>query len=565
MSEPKKPLLPTAPAPTWQPIVPAAAPVAPVLPAYVPQIQTTLPAGDIIANASRIRGDQERAEEAKATGAPVQLVTGSPSAATPPPGPAPAPALEMPGIPQGTDPRNQFMENYNTAINLANASARPGGPRKKSVEKTESERKIYTDEQLKAAAEYGAAKTKAEDEAVAAKGTAFDAEAEAAVERAKAFDAKAKADANEANRLVERRNIAEKRLADFEARRLEAEADADATEQSLPARAVGQKLVAAVGMFLSGMTGDPQKTMGFINANLQSELDRQRQELAEKRGKVKGYVNAYDQALAQFGSEEAASKAFMATEYGRVQATIDKATAGMESKEALAKKQQLVAGVEAERSASKLAAIDAAAPTVKTEESVIRQSGGGRGPAIPPLEILKMMQSSDKEERDRGVELYKAQSSNQLEEAKLRDAGGGGGPIQVGDFTFTQPMSDAERKEVRTRVAEHASFDATMQEVADLREAWASNPTDTVLRSRLDTAAKAARTKIAKLGGGVITESDKKDAEEMLGDPTAIVTWNTKQKLDQIRSQARKGMEAELSAFGAAPKSKLPTSESDEL
>ena len=65
--------------------------------------------------------------------------------------------------------------------------------------------------------------------------------------------------------------------------------------------------------------------------------------------------------------------------------------------------------------------------------------------------------------------------------------------------------------------------------------------------------------------GGVITESDKKDAEEMLGDPTAIVTWNTKQKLDQIRSQARKGMEAELSAFGAAPKAKPPSSESDEL
>jgi hypothetical protein len=130
---------------------------------------------------------------------------------------------------------------------------------------------------------------------------------------------------------------------------------------------------------------------------------------------------------------------------------------------------------------------------------------------------------------------------------------------------FTQPLSDGERKEVRQRVAEHASFDATMQEVADLREAWAQNPTDTVLRSRLDTAAKTARTKIAKLGGGVITDSDKKDAEEMLGDPAAIVTWNTKEKLDQIRSQARRGVEAELSAYGAAPKRALPSSESDEL
>lgn len=565
MSEPKKPLPPTAPAPTWQPIVPAAAPVAPVLPAYVPQIQTTLPAGDIMANASRIRGDQERAEEAKATGAPVQLVTGSPASAAPPPGPAPAPALEMPEAPQGTDPRNQFMENYNAAINMANATARPGGPRKKSVEKTESERKLYTDEQLKAAAEYGAAKTKAEDEGVAARGTVYDAEAEAAMERARAMDAKAKADANEANRLVERRNIAEKRLADYEARRLEAEADANAAEQSAPARAMGQKLVAAVGMFFSGMTGDSQKTMSFINANLQSELDRQRQEIIDKRDKVKGYVNAYDQALAQFGSEEAASKAFMATKYGEFGATVEKSTAGLQSKEALAKKQELMATVEAERNASRLAAIDAAAPTVKTEDSVIRQSGGGRGPVIKAEDILKGLQSADKDERDRAVEMYKAQSNNQLETAKLRDAGGGGGPVQVGDFTFTQPMSDAERKEVRTRVAEHASFDATMQEVADLREAWASNPTDTVLRSRLDTAAKAARTKIAKLGGGVITESDKKDAEEMLGDPTAIVTWNTKQKLDQIRSQARNGIQAELSAFGGVPKAKPPSSESDEL
>jgi hypothetical protein len=185
---------------TWKPLgpsatVPGAVDVetedgrrVPVPPDYVSKMQTTLPAGDIMANASRIRGDQARAEQAKATGAPGQLVTGTRAAAAPPAPPAFAPPA-MPDAPQGTDTRNQFVEDYNLAVNLAKSSARPGGPRKKSVEKTESTRKLYTEEQEAQAAAYSAAKTTAENSVVQAKGTAFDAEAEAATERARAADA----------------------------------------------------------------------------------------------------------------------------------------------------------------------------------------------------------------------------------------------------------------------------------------------------------------------------------------------------------------------------------------
>lgn len=442
----------------------------------------------------------------------------------------PAPA-EPQGSQAPNDPFAVAMGDI-AAIEARNAGRYGGGGGPIRTVKSSQEYRALTDAQRDELGRLGSQATTSGMMATEARGQALEAQSDAATEAARIHDAVAKQQEAEAARMAERRKFTEARLAEVEAKRLAAEADADSAEKAALPKEVGSRIVAAIGMMFGGMAdgraGTPGQTMQFIQRNLDNELERQKQEVREKRAKPGQYLNAYHEMLSQLGSEQAASEATMGLMQKSAMVKLDKVTAGMQSKEALSKRDELRAMADAEAAQRQANAINESAPLI-TDESVKKTGGGGgRKPILSPEAQLKYVQEMREKMGKTGED----------------------GLMSFGGFKMTQDLDAGERAEARKRVAGHQEFRTGLSEIKRLREAYMKDKTNLDLRASLQTAADDVLMAKAKMTGGVVTESDKAWAKGLMGNPEEILQLTGDARLSQLQSQTDKMFDAQASAWG---------------
>lgn len=446
-----------------------------------------------------------------------------------------APAMAAAAAP--VDPRTRIMEN----AQIASAAAAPrggGGPVVRNTQTTESKSKLYSEGDIQKLGELGGQKEEAENQGLDASVDATSAEQDMYNERARLADAQAKTAEDEMARLAERRKLQETRLADFEARRVAAESDAKSAESQMLGRETSSRVIAALGMLFGGigdaMTGGTGHAVANIQAQLNNELNRQRQEVAQKQAKPGEYVNAYHQLLSQMGDEAAASKAFLSTGNAVVEAKLNKMTAGMQSSQAQAKKQAMVAELQRQRAENGMAAIDASAPVVTNVSTV--KTGSGGGGAKPAIDAEA---------------LFKA-----LNDAKNPDEAAG--LMNLGGFQMTQNLSDGERTKAREMVGGYKEYTTGLGIIRKLRDQWQNSsvatPVETQRRkAALQTAVEEVMMAKAKTTGGVVTDSDKQWAKELIGNPAAFFELTSDARMEQLRSQTQEMFTSKVSAYGLVP------------
>lgn len=311
-----------------------------------------------------------------------------------------APAPDVPGAP-GPNAAGAVAE----ALALESELAKQGGPRvwtgdpKKTKAVLKSSERVIDDPLAQRLGALGQVAQDKEAEAMAARERMAQTESEAMAAKARAIEEQQKAIAEEGQRVAERQAQIK---AQVEAQRklaMEQDAQADGMRDTNATKDTMRRVVGAIGMFMSGQTGNPQATMQFINANIDDAWRRDMEALKRADGKGDATRSRAAQLLSQMGDERAAFSMFRAEKLAETDAKAERLAMMAGSKNALDKFAEFRAVSEKEQAAAQYKAALSSAPIREVTQEQTRNEGGWRGgPSAKAEKAAREFYEADRKE-----------------------------------------------------------------------------------------------------------------------------------------------------------------------
>ena len=298
-------------------------------------------------------------------------------------GAAPVPGNPAPPGSTGPNAAGAVAE----ALALESELAKQGGPRvwtgdpKKTKAVLKSSERVIDDPLAQRLGALGQVAKDKEAEAMAARERMAQTESEALSAKALAVEEQQKAIAEEGQRVAERQAQIK---AQVEAQRklaMDQDAEADGMRDTNETKDTMRRVVGAIGMFMSGQTGNPQATMQFINANIDDAWRRDVEALKRADGKGDATRGRAAQLLSQMGDERAAFSMFRAEKLAETDAKAERLALVAGSKNALDKYAELRAVSEQEQASAQYDAALSSAPIREVTQEQTRNEGGWRGGA----------------------------------------------------------------------------------------------------------------------------------------------------------------------------------------
>lgn len=301
------------------------------------------------------------------------------------PEPSEGAAPANPSLPGGPGP--SAAGAVAEALALESELAKQGGPRvwtgdpKKTKAVLKSSERVIDDPLAQRLGELGRVASDKEAEAMAARERMAQTESDAMAAKARAVEEQQKAIAEEGQRVAERQAQIK---AQVEAQRklaTEQDAQADGMRDTNATKDTMRRVVGAIGMFMSGQTGNPQATMQFINANIDDAWRRDVEALKRADGKGDATRSRAAQLLSQMGDERAAFSMFRAEKLAETDAKAERLALMAGSQNALDKFAEFRAVSEKEQASAQYDAALSSAPIREVTQEQTRNEGGWRGGA----------------------------------------------------------------------------------------------------------------------------------------------------------------------------------------
>lgn len=438
---------------------------------------------------------------------PAALVGKTPE---PPPG-APS-SGPMPGAPS-TDPRDAVAAVVAEKKAIEEAFGKgvyTGPPTTRKTETSYEGRDLSADAEARVAY---LAKTAADKgaEAMAARERMAQTESDAAAAQAKALEEREKVVAEERERMTERQAQIRSQVASVREQAMADDASADALQERYGTQDSLRRVIGAVGMFFAGQTGNPQATIGFINAGIDDAWRRDMENLKRADGKGAAKRSYAAQLLQETGDEEAAYHRFRAEALENYSAKAEKLALRSGSQNALDKFAEFKAASQQSQAESEQAAIISNAPLTKVSETGTERFGGVRGGASK--DDIKRVQQLTDEGRKEGVSVRADVRKSTLDAEKSGKQADPGKEYE----TYSRAGNTLQEVASESRKKNGIVFDAADRDV----KAMKGRASDALAALGLKSQAKAAEEAESQAELDAIVASGIRDAGSLVSSAKA--------------------------------------------
>lgn len=315
-------------------------------------------------------------------------------------------------------------------------------------------------------------------------------------------------------------------------------------------------IAAIVGGFAQGWSGSKNNAgLDAVNSMIDRDIQSQRFAHDAKLKSLDQKKSAFGVAMQRYGDADTAENMSRVYMLDQFRSDAEGRMLKEKTEEGRAKWREYIAGLDAQKEQYK-------ANTLK-----LQTIGGAQGKGyVPGIGWL-----TDKQLTDLNMERYKSEHASGLRigEKQAEEKAKGGDEarlVDLGDGTYYKARSaeeaiklDAQRRELaESKGAVKAVQDASSK-VGILDKAAAKLNYDTEDMARLKGRQRALEFNVAKQGGGVVTEPDKEDARNRIGDQTKIFNSDAeKAKLEEV-AKANAEKEAILDR-GRTPTRRTPSS-----